>query len=145
LVPQALLPTIAFHLLRVVLTIFLPIPWVHLAPLPRTLQADLLIHRIGSDLLPMIIGAALALACGLVADLLLRMITIRLKSLSTVAAAVLLHQAAPEENGKDSFSLEAPLNPAQPLRDRCQLSTEGMTSEFERRIWGPQRPHDYAV
>jgi hypothetical protein len=139
LVPQALLPTIAFHLLRVVLTIFLPIPWVHLAPLPRTLQADLLIHRIGSDLLPMIIGAALALACGLVADLLLRMITIRLKSLSTVAAAVLLHQAAPEENGRD-HSL-----PAQPLRDRCQLSTEGMTSEFERRIWGPQRPHDYAV
>lgn len=110
LVPQALLPTIPFHLPRVVLTVFLPILWVRLAPLPRTLQADLPIHRIGSHLLPMIIGAALALACGLVANLLLRMITISLKTLSTVAATVMLHQAAPEENGRDSFSPEAPLN-----------------------------------
>jgi hypothetical protein len=60
------------------------------APL-RTLQADLLIHRIGSDLLPMIIRAALALACGLVANLLARMITVRLKSLPTVAATVMFH------------------------------------------------------
>jgi hypothetical protein len=110
LVPQALLPAISFHLPRVVLAIFLPIVRVRVAPLPRTLQADLLIHRIGSELLPMIIGAALALACGLVANLLLRMITVRLKSLPTVAATVMVHQAAPEENGRDSFSLEAPLN-----------------------------------
>jgi len=41
----------------------------------------------------MIIGPALALACGLVANLLLRMITISLKTLSTVAATVMLHQA----------------------------------------------------
>ena len=97
LVPQALLPAIPFHLPRVVLTVFLPISWVRLAPFPRTLQADLLIHRIGSHLLPMIIGAALALACGPAANLLLRMITIRLKTLSTVAATVMLHQTAPEE------------------------------------------------
>jgi len=117
LVPQALLPAIAFHLPRVVLTVFLPIPWVRLAPLPRALQADVLIHRIGSHLLPMIIVAALALACGLAANLLVRMIPIRLKTLSTVAATVMLHQAAPEENGRDSFSLEAPLNAEQPLRE----------------------------
>ena len=117
LVPQALLPTIPFQLPRVVLTVFLPILWVRLAPLPRTLQADLPIHRIGSHLLPMIIGAALALACGLAANLLLRMITISLKTLSTVAATVMLHQAAPEENGRDSFSPEAPLNTEQLLRE----------------------------
>ena len=97
LVPQALLPAIPFHLPRVVLTVFLPISWVRLAPFPRTLQADLLIQRIGSHLLPMIIGAALALACGLVANLLLRMIAVGLKSLPTVAATVMLHQTAPEE------------------------------------------------
>jgi hypothetical protein len=65
----------------------------------------------------MIIGAALALTCGLAANLLVRMIPIRLKTLSTVAATVMLHQAAPEENGRDSFSLEAPLNAEQPLRE----------------------------
>jgi len=110
LVPHLLLPAIPFHLPRVALTVFIPIPWVRFAPLPRTIQADLLIHRIGSDLLPMIIGAALALACRLIANLLLRMITVRLKRLPTVAATVKLHQAAPEENGEDSFSLEALLN-----------------------------------
>ena len=108
LVPQALLPAIPFHLPRVVLTVFLPISWVRLAPFPRTLQADLLIQRIGSHLLPMIIGAALALTCGLVANLLLRMVAVRLKSLPAVAATVRLHQATPEENGRDTFSLEAP-------------------------------------
>jgi hypothetical protein len=111
----------------------------------------------------MIIGPALALACGLVANLLLRMITISLKTLSTVAATVMLHQAAPEENGRGSFSPEAPLNAEQLLREfsaycavavpppmwppvyRCQPSKEGMTSEFERRVWSRQRPYDYAV
>src|SRR5438876_12033256 len=111
LVPQALLAAISFRLLRVVLAIFLPIVGVRLAPLPRTLQADLLIHRIGSDLLPMIIAAALALACRLSANLLLRMITIRVKSLSTVAAAVLLHQAAPEDNGRDSILSRSTIEP----------------------------------
>jgi len=28
---------------------------------------------------------------------------------------------------------------------RCQPSKEGMTSEFERRVWSRQRPYDYAV
>ncbi|PYV92276.1 MAG: hypothetical protein DMG90_04830 [Acidobacteria bacterium] len=100
LVPQALLLAIAFHVLRVVLAIFLPVVRVHLAPLPRTLQADLLIHRIGSDLLPMIIAAAFALACRSVANSLLRMITVRLKDLLTVAATAIVHQAAPEDSGE---------------------------------------------
>jgi hypothetical protein len=39
----------------------------------------------------MIIRAALALACRLVANLLARMITVRLKSLPTVAATVMFH------------------------------------------------------
>ena len=110
LVPQALLPTISFHLLRVILAIFLPIVRVPLAPLPRTVQADLLIHRIGGDLLSMIIATALALACRLSANPLLRMIGGRSKNLLTVGAAVILHQATPQENGRCSFSLEAPLN-----------------------------------
>jgi hypothetical protein len=91
LVPQALLSAISFHLPKVVLAIFLPIVRVRRAPLPRTLQADLLIHRIGSDLLPMIIAAALALACRLAANPLLRMIRGRLKGLLTVGAVVILH------------------------------------------------------
>lgn len=111
LVPQALLSAISFHLLRVVLAIFPPIVRVRLAPLPRTVQADLLIYRIGSDLLPMIIGAALALACGAAANPLLRMIRIRLKGLLTVTATAILHQTAPQENGRGSFSLEAPFKP----------------------------------
>ena len=107
-VTQALLSAISFHLLRVILAIYLPIVRVRLAPLLRTLQAHLLVHRIGSDLLPMIIAAALALACGVTANLLLRMIRGRLKDLSTVPATTILHQAAPGENGRGSFSLEAP-------------------------------------
>jgi hypothetical protein len=109
LVPQALPSAISFHLLRVTLAIFLPIVRVRLAPLPRTFQADLLIDRIGSDLLPMIIATAMALACRMTTNLLLRMIRARLKLLLTVAAAAILHQAAPEENGRVSFSLEAPI------------------------------------
>ena len=109
LVPQALLPAISFHLLRVVLAIFLPIVRVRLAPLPRALQADLLIYGIGSDLLPMIFGTALALACGQAANPLLSMIRVRLKGLLTVAATAILHQVAPEENGTGLFSPKAPL------------------------------------
>jgi len=108
LVAQALLLAISFHLLRVILSIFLPIVRVRLAPLPRTLQAHLLVHRIGSDLLSMIIAAALPLACGMTANLLLRMIRGGLKDLPTVPATAILHQAAPEENGRGSFSPEVP-------------------------------------
>jgi len=116
LVPQALLPAISFHLLGVVLAIFLPIVRVRFAPLPRTLQADLLIHRIGSDLLPMIIGTALAPACRLAANSLLRMIRVTLRGLLTVTATAILHQAAPKENGRGSFSLEAPFNVNAPTK-----------------------------
>jgi hypothetical protein len=129
LVPQALLQAISFRLPRVFLTVFLPIPWVRLAPLPRTLQADLLIHGIRSDLLPMIIGAASALTCGLVANALLRMITVRLKSLPTVAATVMLHQAAPKENGTDSFSLEAPLDLEQPAKESSAYSAVAVSAD----------------
>ena len=108
LVTPALLSAVSFYLLRVILAVFLPIARVCLTPLPRTLQAHLLVHRIGSDLLAMVIAAALALACGITANLLLRMIRGRLKDLPTVLAATILHQAAPDENGRGSFSLEAP-------------------------------------
>src|SRR6266576_10059 len=121
LVPQALLPTISFHLLRVILAIFFPIVRVPLAPLPRTVQADLLIHRIGGDLLSMIIVTALALACRLSANPLLRMIGGRPKNLLTVGAAVILHQATPQENGRCSFSLEAPLNLNAPAQKNSVL------------------------
>jgi hypothetical protein len=86
-----LLAAISIQLLRVVPAIFLPIVRVRLAPLLRTFQADLVIHRIGGDLLPMIIGAALALTCGLVTNPLLRMISVRLKNLPAVTATAILH------------------------------------------------------
>ena len=66
-----------------------------LTPLPRTFQANLSIKRIGSNLLPMIITAALALACGLVANKFVGMIRGGLKDLLTVTATVIFHQAAP--------------------------------------------------
>jgi hypothetical protein len=110
LVAQALPPAISLHLLRVVLAIFLPIGGVRLAPLPQTVQADLLVQRIRSYLLLMIIGAALALASGLGANMLLRMITVGLKDLPTVTATAISHQMPPEESGRGSLSLEAPLD-----------------------------------
>jgi hypothetical protein len=92
---QRCLPAISFHLLRVVLAISLPVVLVCLTPLPRTFQAKLSIKRIGSNLLPMIITAALALACGLVANTFVGMIRGGLKDLLTVTATVIFHQAAP--------------------------------------------------
>jgi hypothetical protein len=50
----------AFPLHRVVLPISLPIATVSLAPLLRTLPAHLTVNGIGSDLVPVIITAALS-------------------------------------------------------------------------------------
>jgi len=136
LVPHALLPTISFHLLRVVLAIFPPVGAVRPAPLPRTLQADLLIHRIGSNPLPMIIGAPSPLARSLAANLLLWMIKVRLKALLTVVATTILHQVTPEENGRGSFFLEAHLDlDAQAKNNRGETSIEFSTASHAD---GPQ-------
>jgi hypothetical protein len=67
-VSQALFSAISFHLLWMILAIFLPIGRVRRSPLPRTLYANLLIDRIGSNLLPMIVAATLPLAIGLTAN-----------------------------------------------------------------------------
>ncbi|PYT86003.1 MAG: hypothetical protein DMG36_26850, partial [Acidobacteria bacterium] len=96
-ISPALLPAISFHLLRVILAILLPIVRVRPAPLPGAVKADLLIHRIAGDLLPTIIVAAFALACGLAANHLLRMIRGRPKGLLTVTATTVAHHAAPRE------------------------------------------------
>jgi hypothetical protein len=85
-------------MLRVVMAISLPIVQVCLTPFSRTLQANLSIKRIGSNLLPMIVTAALALACGLVANKLVGMIRGGLKDLLTVTTTVIFHHAAPEGN-----------------------------------------------
>ena len=129
-VAQALLSAISFYLLRVILAIFLPIVRVRLAPLPRTLQTHLLVHRIESDLLPMIVAAALALACGVTANLLLRMIRGRLKDLPTIPATTILHQATPDQNGKGSFSPEAPFR-SHDYAARCRLENQEI---FQRGI-----------
>ena len=150
LVPQALLSAIPFHLLGVVLAIFLPIVRVRLAPLPRTLQANLLIHRIGSDLLPMIIGAALALACRLVANLLLRMITVRLKRLADSNG-----NGDPSSGGSEGewkrfiLSGSAVTTQEQPVNG-CWLFLAasldgGRDVRVERRVRALQRLYDYAV
>ena len=161
-----LLAAISIQLLRVVPAIFLPIVRVRLAPLLRTFQADLVIHRIGGDLLPMIIGAALALACGLVADPLLRMIRIGLKGLLTVAAKAIVHQAAPGENGRRLILSGSAIKPEHASQNsahietsiefsahiprrwgcRCFLlpSADGLTSASTG-VWAPVWGHDYAV
>ena len=80
-----------------------------LAPFPRTFQANLPINRVGGDLLPVIITAALALACCLAASTLLRMIWGGLKDFLTITTTVIFHQAAREGN-RMGVSREAPLN-----------------------------------
>jgi hypothetical protein len=99
LIPQTLLPTIPFYLLRVALAILLPVIRVCLAPLPRTFQTNLSIDRIGGDLLPMIITLSLVLACGLVADRLLRMISRELKNLLTVTTTEIFSSGGSEHPG----------------------------------------------
>jgi len=76
----------------------------------------------------MIVAAALALACGVTANLLLRMIRGRLKDLPTIPATTILHQAAPDENGKGSFSLEAPFRPHD-YAVECRLENQRSLSE----------------
>jgi hypothetical protein len=93
-------------LLRVVAAILLPVARVRLAPLPRTVQADLPVNRIRSDLLPVIIAAALPLAPGLAANELLRMIRGRLKDLLTITTTASTHQAAPDQKAVRSFCPE---------------------------------------
>jgi hypothetical protein len=79
--------------------------------------------------LPMIITLALALACGLVADRLLRTIGRGLKDLLTVTAMEILHQAAPST--LEVFSRETPLDLTRPQRTSMGCSDR-------------ERPHDYA-
>jgi hypothetical protein len=105
----ALLPlAIAFHLLSVVLAILLPVARMCRAPLPRTLHGNLPVNRIGSDLPPVIIAAALPLAWKLGANELLRMIGDRLKDLLAIAATAITHQTAPDQNVSRSFCPQPP-------------------------------------
>ena len=88
----------------------LPIARVSLAPLLRTLPADLPVKRVGSDLAPVIIAPALPLALRLAANELLGMIGGRLKDLLTIKTAAITHQAAPDQNAMESFCSEPPQN-----------------------------------
>ena len=100
----ALLPlAIAFRLLRVVLAVLLPIARVSLAPLLRTLPADLPVKGVGDDVVPVIIAPALLLALRPAANELLGMIGGRLKDLLTVRATTTIHQAALDQNANRSF------------------------------------------
>jgi hypothetical protein len=127
-IPQTLLPTIPFYLLRVALAILLPVIRVCQAPLPRTFQTNLSIDRIGGDLSPMIITLALVLACGLLADRLLRMISRGLKDLLTVTTTEIFHQAP---STMEVFSRETPLGLTRRQRKSMVCSDQ-------------ERPHDYA-
>ena len=129
LVPLALLLAILFYLLRVALAILLPVVRVCLAPLPRTFEANLPVNGIASDLLPMIIMTAFALACGLAANGLSRMISRRLKDLLTITAPEIFHRAAP--SAMEIFSRKTPLD-----RGRPQRLSMGSSN--------PERPHIYA-
>jgi len=105
----ALLPlAITLHLLRVVLAVLLPIARVSLAPLLRTLLADLPVKGVGPDLVPVIIAPALPLALRLAANELLGMIWGRVKDLLTTKTAAITHQAAPNQNAMESFCSEPP-------------------------------------
>ena len=105
----------------------------------------------------------MALAHGPIANALLRMITVRLKRLPTVLAAAILHQAAPDANERNSFSLEAPLtlSPAQKLphietiellllhrrlrRLFQSLAVAESAVHLDRNVRPPERRHHYVV
>jgi hypothetical protein len=76
----------------------------------------------------MIIAAALVQAYGVTANLLLRMIRGRLKDLPTELATTILHQAAPDENGRGSFSPEAPFR-RHDYAVECRLENQRSLSE----------------
>jgi len=71
---------------------------VSLAPLMRTLPADLPVKGVGSDMVPVIIAPALLLALRPAANELLGMIWGRLKDLLTIKTTAIIHQAAPNQN-----------------------------------------------
>src|SRR5579884_3183090 len=83
---------IPFHLLKMGLAVLLPVVGMRLTPLARTLQADLPVNRVGSDLLPMIFPPALTLARKLAANLLLGMVRGWLKNLLAITATTQTHR-----------------------------------------------------
>lgn len=123
LVPELLPLAIPFHLPRVVLTVLPPVARMRCAPLARTLPAHLLVNRIGSDLLPVIIAAALPLAFALAANKLWGMVRGRLKELLTVTATASAHEVAPAQNQNRSFCPEKPLRLNTPAKNSAHIES----------------------
>ena len=86
MVPNLLLLAVSFDRGRVLLAIPPPVIGVAGTPLLRTVPADLAVVQVGRDFLPVIIGAAAALAFGLAAYQLPRLIFRWLEGSFTVAA-----------------------------------------------------------
>jgi hypothetical protein len=103
LIAALLALSILCHLLRVGLTILLPVARMCLPPLAWTIQAHLPVNRIRSNLVPMVIVAALPLAFGLATNVLLRMIRGSPKSSLAIRTAAIVHRVAPDQNAKLAF------------------------------------------
>ena len=116
-------PAIPFHLLRMGLAVLFPVPGMRLAPLARTLQADLAVNRVRSDLLPVIIPPSLTLAWGLTANPLLGMIRGRLKDLLAITATATTHRATPDQNVIRSFCPEASFSPKAPTKKSAYIES----------------------
>jgi hypothetical protein len=88
---ELLLLAVPFNRLGMCSAVALPVIRITGPPFSRAIAADLAVFRIDGNLLPVILGAALALADRFAADRLAGLKLRRLKGLLAVAAAVFTH------------------------------------------------------
>ena len=91
-IAELLLLAVPFNRLGMCSAVALPMIRITGPPFSRAIPADLAVFRIDGNLLPVILGAALALADRFAADRLVGLKLRRLKGLLAVAAAVFTHK-----------------------------------------------------
>jgi hypothetical protein len=92
-IAELLLLTVPVNRFGMFRAVALPVIRIAGPPLPGAVAANLAVLRIGCDFLPVILGAALPLACLLAADFLARQKLRRLKGLLAIAAAPFRHNS----------------------------------------------------
>lgn len=110
LIAEALLVAILLDRLRMILAVLPLITGMGISPLLLAIPYDLGVERVGADLVPMIVSAALPLTFGLATNELLRMERGRLENLLAIKAKSVTHQAAPNRMENRPFCPETPLS-----------------------------------
>jgi hypothetical protein len=92
-VPELLAVAVTGHYVGVFGPVVLPVIWMALPPLLLAIAADVAVFGIGGDLLSVVVGAALTLANGFIANRLEGLKLGRSKRLLTVATAPFPHNS----------------------------------------------------